>query len=110
MSKVIRYFSSGSNVPDRAWVYIDGRDSAVSCDVYNLTDDEAIAQAVRFWERRDHEDALAESVRAKSGGRQVFSGNLPCSDVEWSGKPGWYTYTLKDRRRHGKFQVMVAEH
>lgn len=107
--KVCRYFSPGSNTPDRAWVYIDGRDSAVSCDVYGKTDDEAIAQAVKFWERRDYENALADSVRSKSGNRQVFSGDLPCADVEWNGEPGWYTYTLKDRRRHGKHQVLEAQ-
>jgi len=40
--------------------------------------------------------------------RQIFQGFLPCDDTDFGGKLSEYVYVLKDRKRHGKYQILQA--
>lgn len=51
---------------------------------------------------------IEEDLRALCPEKQIFQGFLPCDDTEWQGKGSEYMYVLKDRKRHGKYQVLQA--
>lgn len=93
----IRYV--GVRLPNRPSV-------TVARDSEDLSDTQLGQRAVAYWQARDREDSLANALRQKYH-RQVYIGTLPTYDVETELK-GSYAYVLKDRRRHGKYQILEA--
>ena len=105
-ARIAPFYSSGSDFPDRVWVYLPGRIGIARDN--DLPESKLIAWAEIYWQNADAEQAREAQLRADCPGRQIFSGQLPDHDVEWNGAPGHYLYCLKDRRRHGKYQVLKA--
>ena len=105
MTSISRYYGSGSDTPNKAWVALMGR-PAIS--LVNDTDAALEALAVAYWANADEGERAEAALRAANPGRQVYGGQLPARDVEWNGEPGWYMYVLKDRRARGKYQVLAV--
>ena len=112
MDGIVLVCIPGSTFTDAAWVRVDGHDAMLLSRQHlsraYKSDMELYAEARQVWAERDRHEAIAADVSMRSGGRHVWSGNLPDHDVLWTGKPGYYVYTLKDRRKAGKYQVLVA--
>lgn len=107
MATIARYYGSGADTANKAWVTISGR-SAVSVDLDDRTDEQLIAAVETYWQNADSKKRAEEALREKYPGTQIYGGLLPHADVEWGGEPGYYTYCLKPRRKNGKYQVLAV--
>ena len=79
---------------------------SVARDDEHLVDVELVARATSYWQARDKEELTANTLRLKYN-RQVYIGILPTNDVDTT-LSGHYAYVLKDRKRHGKYQILDA--
>jgi hypothetical protein len=106
MNTITRYYGSGSSTPNLCWVRLDGR-NAISLD-YNRPEAELIAQAETYWRNQDAWQVVENQLRSHYPDTQIYQGPLPTRDVEWNGPEGQYLYCLKNRKAHGKFQILCA--
>jgi len=67
-----------------------------------------IQRGLQVYKDRMIKNQVQEKLRGKYPLKQIFEGTLPTYDVEFTGKPNWYLYVLKDRKRRGKYQVEEA--
>ena len=93
----IRYISV--RLPNRSAVTVARDDAELS--VMQLEQ-----KAIAYWQFRDNEETVANALRQKHN-RQVYIGYLPTHDIETE-LEGNYVYVLRNRRRHGKYQILEA--
>lgn len=79
----------------------------VARDDDHLTDAELVARATSYWQARDKQELVANTLKHKYPNRQVYIGALPTNDV-LTALNGYYAYVLKDRKRQGKYQILDA--
>jgi len=78
----------------------------VARDDQHLSDDELIACAMSYWQARDREEAIANTLKQRYN-KQVFIGFLPVEDIDTT-LQGYYAYVLKDRKHNHKYQILGA--
>jgi len=74
----------------------------------NESNEVIIDRAEKAVQAKEKADRLEAGLRSKYPDKQIYSGFLPASDVEWDEQGGYYLYILKDRKKHGKYQVQEA--
>lgn len=74
----------------------------------NLSDDEIILRAKRYWEREDRIEKASAILRAEYPEQATFHSFLPQPDIFFIGDEGEYVYVLKRRKREGKDVVEKA--
>ena len=80
---------------------------SIARDDDNLSDIELIKRATSYWQARDREESISNTLKTKYPDKQVYIGVLPTHDIDTT-LNGYYAYVLKDRKRQGKYQILES--
>lgn len=109
-STVTAHIESHSEI-ESWWVSVPGHPTRCVGHEYDTTRDEAIERGIQCAENDDAWDVVEAKIRAEFPNRQLYKGTFGRgNDIDWTGfLPNTeYIYVLKDRRRHGKYQIAAA--
>lgn len=91
------------------WVRLPNRSAVQVGSVdENLSDDEIILRAKRYWEHGDKIEKASAILRAEYPEQAIVCGDLPQPDTSFLEDAGEYCYVLSRRKREGKYVVERA--
>jgi len=92
------------------WASVPGHPTRCVGRVDDTTKEEAAQRAIKIAYNSDLWAELETNLHLEFPNKQIYKGSPSmCRDINWAGLPDKeYLYVLKDRRKHGKYQILRA--